>query len=184
MPSTKQITFKNISFQLIQGDITTADTDAIVNAANSHLSGGGGVDGAIHMAAGPELLKAGQEYIRENLFFAAGQAMITPGFNLKARHVIHTVGPIWRGGTHDEADILSSCYRSCLELADKHGLKTIAFAAISCGIYGYPMEQGAEVALETLLDYGPRTSLESISVYLYTEAAFTTWATELQKLTD
>lgn len=184
MSSTEQITFKNISFQLIQSDITTADTDAVVNAANSHLAGGGGVDGAIHRAAGPELLRAGQEYIREHLFFAAGQAMITPGFNLTARHVIHTVGPIWRGGTHDEADILASCYRCTLELANEHGLKTIAFPAISCGIYGYPQDQAAHVALETLLACAPGTSLETVSVYLYTEPAFEAWVSELRKITN
>ena len=184
MSSIEQITFKNISFQLVQGDITTADVDAIVNAANSHLAGGGGVDGAIHRAAGPELLKAGQKYIREHLFFSAGQAMITPGFNLKARNVIHTVGPIWRGGTHDEADVLASCYRCSIELANEQGLKTIAFPAISCGIYGYPIDKAAVVALETLRDCAPGTSLETVSIYLYTKAAYDTWVAELHKLID
>jgi O-acetyl-ADP-ribose deacetylase (regulator of RNase III) len=182
MPRTEQITFKNIVFQLIQGDITTSDADAIVNAANSHLAGGGGVDGAIHRAAGPKLLEAGQKYIREHLFFPAGQAMITPGFNLKARHVIHTVGPVWRGGIHDEAEILASCYRSCLELADRHELKTIAFSAISCGVYGYPLKQAAQIALSTLLRHGPSTGLETISVYLYTEEAFAVWVQTMQEV--
>ncbi len=181
MPSTEQITFKNIVLQLIQGDITTADTDAIVNAANSHLAGGGGVDGAIHRAAGPKLLEAGQQYIREHLFFPAGQALITPGFNLKARHVIHTVGPIWRGGTHEEADVLASCYRACLELADTHNLKTIAFPAISCGVYGYPLEQAARIAMETMYRHGPTTGLEQISIFLYSQEAFDTWVNVMRE---
>lgn len=126
-----------------QGDITTLAIDAIVNAANASLQGGGGVDGAIHRAAGPEL----------TAFCAGlggcptGEARITPGFRLPARHVIHTVGPVWRGGAHGEPEALAACYLNSLRLAAEHGVRTIAFPAISCGVYGYPIEAAARIAV-------------------------------------
>lgn len=133
---------------LIQDDITRLRTDAIVNAANSTLLGGGGVDGAIHQAAGPELLS----YCRELGGCPTGQAKISPGFRLSAKHIIHTVGPIWQGGKNGEADTLAQCYRQSLELAHHHGIRSLAFPAISCGVYGYPPEQACLIALTTVAE--------------------------------
>lgn len=130
----------------VQGDITTLDVDAVVNAANSSLAGGGGVDGAIHRAAGPELKKAtaplgGCE---------TGDAKTTPGFELPAEWVIHAVGPVWHGGDQGERELLASCYRRSIEEADRVGARTVAFPAISTGVYGYPKEEAARVAVDTL----------------------------------
>ena len=135
--------------EVIEGDITTLQVDAIVNAANETLLGGGGVDGAIHRAAGPELLAACRDIaeVRPGLRCPTGQARITPGFGLPAKFVIHTVGPVWRGGTHGEPELLASCYWQSLLLAQNNAVASIAFPAISCGVYGYPHEAAAIVAL-------------------------------------
>lgn len=154
---------------LEQGDLITYRVDAIVNAANSGLLGGGGVDGAIHRAAGPKLLElcltlGGCE---------PGDAKITPGFGLLARHVIHTVGPVWQGGDRGEAKTLASCYRRSLELAVEHGLKTIAFPAISCGIYRYPVDSAATIAVREVsvfLEHDDR--LEKVTLVCFSGDTF------------
>jgi O-acetyl-ADP-ribose deacetylase (regulator of RNase III) len=136
------------TIEVIEADITTLQVDAIVNAANETLLGGGGVDGAIHRAAGPELLAACRALpqVRPNVRCATGQARITPGFRLPAKFVIHTVGPVWRGGEFGEPQLLANCYRESLRLAREKGVGSIAFPAISCGVYGYPLQAAATVA--------------------------------------
>lgn len=156
----------------VRGDITRTDADAVVNAANSRLAGGGGVDGAIHRAAGPRLLEACLEIVRKQGELAPGRAVITPGFNMKAKYVIHTVGPIWRGGTAGEARVLADAYASCLALADELGLQSIAFPAISCGAYGYPVKDAAEIAVAALAKVPGKGSVRQVYMYLFSEAYF------------
>ena len=135
--------------KIIKGDITKLEVDAIVNAANTSLLGGGGVDGAIHHAAGPELL----EECKSLNGCVTGSAKITKGYALPARYVIHAVGPVWRGGAKGEPQLLASCYEACLKLALKHDIKTMAFPALSCGVYGYPVTQAAVIAMKEIADF-------------------------------
>lgn len=156
------------TLELVQGDITVQDVDAIVNAANSSLLGGGGVDGAIHRAAGPELLDA----CRLLGGARTGEVKATPGFGLPARWVLHAVGPVWRGGDEGEPELLASCHRRAVELAVEHDCRSVAFPAISCGIYGYPLELAAPIAIGTALEEAAGTSLDLVRFVLFGEAAY------------
>jgi len=147
-----------VQFELVEGDITKLAVDAIVNAANAELRGGGGVDGAIHEAAGPELMAASLALGG----CATGDAKATPGFELPAKWVFHAVGPVWHGGGHGEDAALASCYRRCLELATAHDVKTIAFPAISTGIYGFPHERAAKIAVKTVKEWAEECGVERV----------------------
>ncbi len=143
-----------MTLEILQTDITTLRVDAIVNAANESLLGGGGVDGAIHRAAGPRLLEACRAIpeASRGVRCPTGEARITPGFELPAQYVIHTVGPVWHGGDQGEPDLLSACHRNALALAREHGVDSVAFPAISCGVYGYPRDAAAAIALTVLAE--------------------------------
>ncbi len=164
---------------LIEGDITKQDTDAIVNAANKSLRGGGGVDGAIHRAGGPKIL---EECIKIG-GCETGEAVITTGGNLKAKYVIHTVGPVYRDGLHDEARLLENAYRNSLKLASSKGIKSIAFPSISTGAYRYPMEEAAEIALRTAIGYlKEHTDIELIRFVLFGKKALEVYEKKLRQL--
>lgn len=166
---------------VVQGDITVMKVDAIVNAANEQLAGGGGVDGAIHRAAGPQLARA----CRQIGGCPTGQARITPGFELPATYVIHTVGPIWQGGGEGEAELLSSCYRKSLQLAVAHSLKHIAFPAISTGVYGYPVEAASQVAIHTVGAFlAENQSIERVDLVCYDDRSFRAFQGALQSQSE
>jgi O-acetyl-ADP-ribose deacetylase (regulator of RNase III) len=155
--------------EVVKTDITTLAVDAIVNAANESLLGGGGVDGAIHRAAGLELLAE----CRGLGGCATGQAKITKGYRLPAKFVIHTVGPVWSGGSHGEPELLTSCYRGCFALAREHELRTLAFPAISCGVYGYPIEKAVEIAVrETRAELARSMNLEKVIFACFGDEVF------------
>lgn len=163
----------------IRGDITRAEVDAIVNAANQRMLGGGGVDGAIHRAAGPELLKACRQVpeVSAGVRCPTGEARLTPGFELPAKFVIHTVGPVY-GGRHRDAELLASAHRSSLELAVEHGLRSIAFPAISCGVYGYPPQQAAAIAVSVARERD--WPLVEIRFVLFSDPLLRTWRRALR----
>ena len=155
--------------EVVQGDITKLNVDAIVNAANNSLLGGGGVDGAIHRAAGPDLLKE----TRKLGGCATGEAKISKGYNLPAKHVIHTVGPVWRGGGHDEEKLLTNCYTHSLSLALQHRIKTIAFPGISTGVYGFPRERACEIAVSTVSAFlAEHPEIEKVTFVCFDKGAY------------
>ncbi|MEK9136900.1 MAG: O-acetyl-ADP-ribose deacetylase [Bacteroidota bacterium] len=149
----KTLTVSCTTLVLKQGDITLEDTEAIVNAANSSLMGGGGVDGAIHRAGGPKILEECRKIRQQLGDLPTGEAVITTGGNLRTRFVIHTVGPVWHGGSHDEDQLLANAYRNSLKLAVQHKIKSIAFPSISTGVYGFPIEQASKIAFKTVVDF-------------------------------
>jgi O-acetyl-ADP-ribose deacetylase (regulator of RNase III) len=163
----------------IQGDITKLEVDAIVNAANNSLLGGGGVDGAIHRAAGLELL----EECKTLGGCDTGDAKITKGYNLPAKHVIHTVGPVWHGGSQGEPEKLASCYQKSLKVAEKNGIKTIAFPAISCGVYGYPVVKAAQIAVREVAAFlNKHPSIDQVTFVGFDQGTYETYSRLLDEL--
>lgn len=165
--------------EIIQGDITKLDVDAIVNAANNSLLGGGGVDGAIHMAAGPQLV---EECAKLNGCHT-GDAKITKGYNLPARHVIHTVGPVWFGGTENEPEKLANCYRKSMQIANENHIQTIAFPAISTGVYGYPKNPAAQIAINQIVECLKKyPDIKKVTFVLFDKENFDIYTSILSKL--
>jgi O-acetyl-ADP-ribose deacetylase (regulator of RNase III) len=174
-----EIKVGNAKIDLLEGDITDQDTDAIVNAANRSLLGGGGVDGAIHRAAGPQLLAE----CRTLGGCETGDAKITKGYKLKARHVIHTVGPVYHSAGRKASDLLASCYRSSLEVASQNKLKSVAFPSISTGAYGYPLAEAAPIALKTVMDYlKTHPDIEMVRFVLFGQEAYQAYEKSLKEL--
>lgn len=173
------------TIELIQGDITKQGTDAIVNAANSSLMGGGGVDGAIHRAGGPAILQECEQIVVNQGGLPAGEAVITTGGNLKAKYVIHTVGPIWRGGNSNEPAILRNCYTNSLNIAKENGIKTISFPSVSTGVYSYPVEKAAKVALQAVVDFLKKNdSIDKVYFILFDDHTYKSYSTALKNLSD
>lgn len=184
MGEVSERVIKKTKLILVQGDITKQITEAIVNAANSSLMGGGGVDGAIHRAGGPAILDECKQIVSRIGRLDTGKVVITTGGNLSARYVIHTVGPVWRGGGRGEAKLLASAYRESLKLATEHKLRSISFPSISTGAYGYPMAEAAEVALSAVVDFlrDTPTSLAEVFFVLYDAESYRTYSLKLAKL--
>lgn len=184
MERISEATINNVKVLLKQGDITGEATDAIVNAANSSLMGGGGVDGAIHRAGGPAILEECQKIVARIGHLPAGQAVITSGGNLKARHVIHTVGPVWHGGSSGEPELLKSAYRESLKVAVENKLQTVSFPSISTGAYGYPVDKAAKVALNAVIDFlktSPGT-LKGVTFVLFSPDILKTYQKALSEI--
>ncbi|MDY6893570.1 MAG: O-acetyl-ADP-ribose deacetylase [Chloroflexota bacterium] len=178
-----EITVHKTKLALVQGDITKQSTDAIVNAANSGLMGGGGVDGAIHRAGGPAILEECRKIRSEKGRLPVGKAVMTTGGELTARYVIHTAGPVWRGGKEGEAELLASAYSESLKLAVERLLKSISFPSISTGAYGYPVELAAGVALQTIIDFlREDDTLDEVLFVLFDSATFHAYAETLRVL--
>jgi len=180
----REITVGKSRLAIIQGDITRQATDTIVNAANSGLMGGGGVDGAIHRAGGPAILEECKQIVAKQWRLPTGQAVITTGGNLPANYVIHTVGPVWRGGDKGEAALLESAYRESLKLAAAHKLASLSFPSISTGVYGYPLAEAAGIALKAVIAFltEQTTSLKEVVFVLFDAKTFQAYAAALEEL--
>jgi len=179
-----EVTVNQAKLAIIQGDITRQAADAIVNAANSGLMGGGGVDGAIHRAGGPAILEECKQIVARQGRLPTGKAVITTGGNLPAKHVIHTVGPVWHGGNKGEAALLESAYRESLKLASEQRLASVAFPSISTGVYGYPVAEAAKVAIKTAVSFLSRqvTSVKEVVFVLFDPATYQAYSSALDKI--
>jgi len=180
-----QITVNQARLTIMKGDITGQDTDAIVNAANSSLMGGGGVDGAIHRAGGPAILEECKQIVSRQGRLPTGKAVITTGGNLKAKYVIHTVGPIWRGGSEGEAELLESAYRESLKLAAENHLTSLSFPSISTGAYGYPLGEASRVALGAVISFLRESvaSIRAVAFVLFDSRTFDAYSSALREVT-
>jgi len=179
-----EVNINQTKLAIIQGDITKQSTDAIVNAANPSLMGGGGVDGAIHRAGGPAILEECKKVVTQQGRLPTGKAVITTGGNLKAQYVIHTVGPIWHGGSRNEAELLKSAYYECLKLATENKLASISFPSISTGAYGYPVDEAARIALNTVFLFLKKqaTSLKDVVFVLFDSQTYQSYHSALQEV--
>jgi len=177
-----EVIVNKTKISLIEGDITEQATDAIVNAANPSLMGGGGVDGAIHRAGGPAILEECKKIVARQRRLPTGKAVITTGGNLKAQYVIHTVGPVWHGGNRNEAELLRSAYYECLKLATENRLASISFPSISTGAYGYPMDEAAKIAVSTVVSFLKKqaTSLKDVVFVLFDFRTYQSYRSALQ----
>jgi len=183
MSQTNKRMIGSVKLVLMQGDITRQVTDAIVNAANSSLMGGGGVDGAIHRAGGPVIKEECKLIVDKSGRLDTGKAVITNGGNLSSKYVIHTVGPIWHGGSHGEIDLLASAYYESLKLAAERKLKSVSFPSISTGAYGYPVAEAAEIALKTIITFlcGNPTTLDEVYFVLFDAGTYRAYSSALDK---
>jgi O-acetyl-ADP-ribose deacetylase (regulator of RNase III) len=177
-----EVTVNKTKVSMVQGDITRQATDAIVNAANPSLMGGGGVDGAIHRAGGPAILEECKKIVAQQGRLPTGKAVITTGGNLKARYVIHTVGPVWHGGGRNEAELLEGAYYECLKLATETKLASISFPSISTGAYGYPVDEAAKIAVSTVVSFlkEQATSLKDVVFVLFDSRTYQSYRSALQ----
>ena len=182
---TKEVMVNRTRLSVVQGDITRQSTEAIVNAANSSLRGGGGVDGDIHRAGGPAVLEECQRIVARQGHLSTGQAVLTSGGNLKAKYVVHTVGPVWHGGNRNEADLLASTYRESLKLASEKQLTSISFPSISTGAYGYPVGDAARVALSTVVPFlRETTSLKEVVFGLFDAMSYEAYSSALSEVVN
>ena len=185
MNDDPEVLINEAKLSITQGDITGMSTNAIVNAANSSLMGGGGVDGAIHRAGGPVILKECKEIVARQGQLPTGQAVITSGGRVKTRYVIHTVGPIWRGGDQQEAELLASAYRESLNVAAENNLVSVSFPSISTGVYRYPLGEAARIALKTVAAFLQQTtSVKEVLFVLFNAEAYTTYFSALQEISQ
>lgn len=180
----KEVTLNQARLSIIQGDITKQDTNAIVNAANPGLMGGGGVDGAIHRGGGPAILEECKQIVAKQGRLPIGKAVITTGGNLRSRHVIHTVGPVWQGGSRNEAALLESAYRESLKLAAEHNLTSISFPSISTGAYGYPVAEASKVAIKAVVSFLREqvTSLKEVVFVLFDSRTYEAYSFALEEV--